>query len=547
MASRGRLIALRLTALAACIGMSLGLAACASGTPAEGTATDQQTQTGEQTAGTGGVAIFTPSDGVTISQHTPLNKWTKFVPSLVSALREQHVAKSDIDTFTADSLDKQSRDIQDYVVDHVSSSNAQSDSSSKASADTKDSSKITLVVAPVASPDDTVRQYGDYVSQTIKGTDGETVASEKEQTEREAADRLVSSLTLAQESGMHVVLLSSTPDGFQPDAYVRMSTAEQIGKIQAEKLVGKLALASASTDNPKAIEVMLPYDAAAADGTGSGASGDAADGTASEDSAAFAKEAFKGIWSVLQPYFKAGKAVCPSASLTASTTEDDWQDVAFASGKTDSVRNELKGRLGMKSGSDQHTRIDGIIALNDYTALDVVKTLDELTYTGSAADINPSITISGIVGNITGKKDLQRKAVPDPIKSPEAADDGAGQSDGSTDADGDGAGKDAEEINARWPIVTGYGAYVDAMPQIVAGQQWMTALEDRDTLAADTATVCVLLNQGKPLTSQAYVKATKINGKGVPTVIEDLLAVSASNLKTTLIDPGYITLAEAGL
>ena len=60
--------------------------------------------------------------------------------------------------------------------------------------------------------------------------------------------------------------------------------------------------------------------------------------------------------------------------------------------------------------------------MNDYIASEVVTELDDLGYTGSAADINPQITISGIVGNITGKKDLSRSDVPDPIKSPEKDD-----------------------------------------------------------------------------------------------------------------------------
>ena len=36
-----------------------------------------------------GVAIFTPSDGITLSQHTPLNKWAKLVPDITSELKKQ--------------------------------------------------------------------------------------------------------------------------------------------------------------------------------------------------------------------------------------------------------------------------------------------------------------------------------------------------------------------------------------------------------------------------------------------------------------------------
>ena len=43
------------------------------------------------------------------------------------------------------------------------------------------------------------------------------------------------------------------------------------------------------------------------------------------------------------------------------------------------------------------------------------------------------------------------------------------------------------------------------------------------------------------------VSKTTVNGKTLPVITEDLVAVSASNLKVELIDPGYVTLADAGL
>ncbi len=38
-----------------------------------------------------------------------------------------------------------------------------------------------------------------------------------------------------------------------------------------------------------------------------------------------------------------------------------------------------------------------------------------------------------------------------------------------------------------------------------------------------------------------------MEGKRIPTIHEKILAVSAGNLKKTLIEPGYISLADAGL
>lgn len=530
--------------------MTLSLSACTSDER-----TDKQSSGTESSSNqtVGSVAVFTPSDGVTISGNTPLNKWTKFVPELTDALRGEGFAKKTITTSSADSLDKQSRDIQDYVVNHVSAANSSStDGTAANSAD-----DVTLIVAPVTSADDTTRQYGDYVSTTITTATSDTAnnstsSDDATSDEHQALERLTSALTLAQENGMHVIMLASTITGFQPNAYVRMSTAEMIGTIQALKLVNKLALDTVSKDNPKNIEVLVPYTPQSSANSGVGAvlglpSADDDDESAepTEEGAQFAQEVFAGAWSILQPYFKSGKAVSSSGLLTADTTADDWRSVAFACTKQEDAGVSLRKRLAMTSRDDTHTRIDGIIAMNDYTAAGVVKELADLGYTGSAADINPSITISGIVENITGKKDLQRSKVPDPIKAPET--DTETSKDSSTDnSDADST---VEQTNARWPIVTGYGAYVDVMPQIVAGQQWMTATEDRASLAKDTAQACRLLNAGTALTSSTLssLSSSKVNGKDTPTISEDLLAVSAYNLKAALIDPGYITLAEAGL
>ena len=54
---------------------------------------------------------------------------------------------------------------------------------------------------------------------------------------------------------------------------------------------------------------------------------------------------------------------------------------------------------------DSHpVHLDGVISCNDYVAKNIADELDKLGYTGSSADINPSISISGIVDSITGKK-----------------------------------------------------------------------------------------------------------------------------------------------
>ena len=312
----------------------------------------------------------------------------------------------------------------------------------------------------------------------------------------------------------------------------RNTDAQTIGKLQAEKMVSKLKLDKASKDNPKYIEVLLPYTAV-------DEKGNANDST-------FAQEAFRGIWQVLGSYYQKGVVESPSGTLDGKSTENDWQAVAYDAAKEGSTAKVLDKRLAKTDGQSTLTRIDGIITMNDYIASEVVKELDDLGYTGSTADINPQITISGIVGNITGKKDLSRDAVPDPIKSPE--NDNANDSSSSDDdADKDTSASDKDR-DSQWPLVTGYGAYVSNIPSIVNGKQWMTGMEDRQTIATDIAQACAKLNKDEALNSMPSIRNSEVGGvKKIPTISEPLLAVSASNLKSALIDPGYISLADAGL
>ncbi len=502
----------RLIALMASIGLLASLCACSS-TSDTTDQTSADDTTSESTTNTGNVAIFTPSDGITISQQTPLSKWEKLVPEIVSSLKEEGFDGENITVKSSSSLDKQSQSVQDYVVNHVN----------ETSEDQTDQGRTTLVVAPVAQTVDSDRQYGDYASHAISWDSDSS--DEDEQAYAQAAERLVSALQLAQNEGMEVVLVSNTFAGYTPDVYVPMITAEQIGELQAQKLVEKLKLDTTSSDNPKYLEVLLPYDMDEENDTDPN----------------FAQSVFKGIWKVLGPYFQKGKAVSPSGTLTSSSVETDWKNVAFDADDAENIKKTLAERLGMDKDQSRHTRIDGIISCNDYVAGYVTDALESLGYTGSAADINPSITISGIVDSIAGKKDLKKKSVPDPIKAPQSQDAEKGSSD-------TGASDDTlEEQNAQWPIVTGYGAYVSSLPNIVDGSQWMTALENRKTLAEDIAQVCVRLNTSREVSEMDFMTTSDINGIQVPTVYEDALAVSASNLKKALIEPGYVSLADAGL
>ena len=85
----------------------------------------------------GTVAIFTPTDGLTISQHTPLNKWQALTPDLEQALQEQGFSREDIHVHTSDGLARQSR-----------TSRIMWSRRSPRTRTTRNPDEITLVVAP---------------------------------------------------------------------------------------------------------------------------------------------------------------------------------------------------------------------------------------------------------------------------------------------------------------------------------------------------------------------------------------------------------------
>ncbi|MCI1636822.1 MAG: hypothetical protein LKI30_01775 [Bifidobacterium crudilactis] len=526
-------------------------------------------------ADSGNAAIFTPSDGITLSQHTPLNKWTAFVSELTASLQNQHMKKSSITAKSFDNLDDQSQAVQDYVVSHIASSASSSGGSttgadSSQTTDADSAKNHTIIVAPVTDTTDSQRQYGDYFGSHItekasasasssspsttespSGASSDTDSSSSSAspsttsdnastTRHEAIVRLRSALNLARNSGMHVVLLSSTFEGFTPDLYVPMASVAQMAQVQAKQLVSKLELDKTSKENPKQIEVLLP-------------SGSSTTNTTDVDT--FNKTAFSAIWEVLGPYFRSGAVESPSGLLDKNSSADSWKLLKFNASNEDSVKKELTARLGKQNKSaSTRTRIDGILSMNDYVASEVTETLTSMGYTGSSADINPEISIAGIVDNITGKKDLKKSKAPDPSVAPSTdgdADSSGGsssQDSSSSDSSSSQQSDDTGGLNSSaWPIVTGYGAYLDNIPNIVDGQQWMTALEDRKGIGSTLAKAVAQLNTSQQLNADDSIKTETSNGISAPTLQKELLTVSASNLKSVLIDTNYVTAADAGL
>ena len=514
-----------LLALLASLVMVASAGACgpALGKEEQSPSASQSSSTPTAAAGVPGrVAIFTPSDGITLSQHTPINKWAALVPEIKAALAKEQLSDKHIDAYTSGNLEDQSKELQDYVVNRLSERKAG-----------KTSAPTTLVVAPMTSPDSITRQYGDYISNPLNADDKD-----------KARARLVSSLRLAAGAGMHVVLLANQVPGIHPDLFVQLSDARAIGQMQANKLASKLELEKASKDNPCRIEILLPNRPADAD---SDKEEDQTEQGEQKEQNSFPAQAFAGIWQVLGPYFKDGRAISPSGRLQADSAEQDWQAVAFDPGKDASAAGkELAARLAMDNGEKAHTEVDGILAMNDFIVSGVVSELGDLGYRGSSADINPEISISGIVGSMAGRQDLHRQRVPKPAQSP-TTQDLKGSEAGSSQAAGKVQDSASSDDHTAWPVISGYGAYIDNIPQIVDGRQWMTGLEDRLGLAADIAKACAGLNSQGKVPSMETIQTINQNGKQLRRLSRPLVAVSATNLKATMIDTGYIKPADAGL
>lgn len=482
-------------------------AACTSKSSSEPSASASATATTN-----GKVAMFLPSNSVNLSSNVPLNTWDDLSDALTDSLKNNGIDDDDIQRTTSSDLDKQSDAISSYVSKRTADTSAELSATQKA-----ENSATTLIVAPAVSLDKTYGEYSHFITVSSQESSKQDSSSTKD-VESTAIQTIASALNDAKKAGIHVIIIANPIDGFVPDVFVPLVTAEDIGRMQAQQVASKLDLDSATSTNPKAIEVLMPVADSKSDDT------------------TFQEEAFKGIWDVLGPYFRQRKAYSPSQKLSSFTTDADYAAVTFEATKESQAETEVKNRLKKTEDSSSAVRIDGIISMNDFVASGAIKALKSMGYTGSSMDVNPSITIFDVVSNIAGRKALTKQRVPDPAKTSD-----------SDDADEQGESQETQAKSTQWPIITGFGAYVTDVPNIVDGLQWMTGLVDIRTNAQSIAQLCQVLNNKGKLSSVKEVKTTEEYGSKVPTLHLTLLAVSAANLKAALIDPGYISLADANM
>lgn len=547
-----------------------GAGACSSSTTPQ---TGQSASDGTgQSMGT--VAMFVPSDGFTLSNSTPQNTWKALADDTESELESIGMDGGSISVQTASSLTDQTKQLDEYLTGlgidtsqdqapttTASASDTAASDSDTASSDGSDdtpaaatsdnastpgddtpsadaasseaasseaapsssgpASGTTILIAPAISYSNDDKLYGDYVPHD---------AADSDSVERSDLAKLATLLTKAQDSGASVMLMSTRLEDFSPSVFVDLSSARNIGQLQAQYVVNKLKLVANSDAGAKAVEILLPYD----------------------DDTEFVREAFLGIWDVLGPYYRDGSIYSPSGKITASSTDASWRDVAYKASSDDDTKNEITSRLDASAyGNVTTMKLDALICLNDKTAPAAVSTLKSLGYTGTSATINPNTSVTGIIDNIRGNKDVAKSEVPAP-----STDAGSKSKRSSLSADAIdqiSAVLRSQNDDGQWPLVTGYGAYKSQLPSIVNGTQWMTGIENRKQYASAIAHTAIGLNEGQTTqTLSGQIAALRetdgSNPSPGPAILSiSLQGVTADNIKAALIDPGYVSAADADL
>lgn len=563
---------IRLLRCAAAALTVIATAACSA--PASVTAPSSPSTATAQTddASEGRVAMFLPSDGFTLSQSTPQNTWKQLAADAKSQLKSAGFSDSDITVKTADDVSSQVQQVSDYLASlgvtgpgeassSASASGAASASSSEADTSATVASSTVIIIASATQQLEDSKLYSDYVisddtdaaastgstalqTDTARPSASQSSTEESSTTESAAADGSAESgdsdsadgnaglaqvLDLAHRSGVTVINLGTPISGFDADVQGELSSPRLIGRLQALGIVNKLHLASTVENQPQAVEVLIPYK-----------------------DASFAQQAFEGVWEILGAFFRSGRVYSPSGTLDAASSSESWQSVAYPASSPDDSQKELESRLDASQHNVSHMEVDAVLCLNDAAASGAIAALKSKGYTGTSATIDPDVSISGLVDNLRGGKDITKQQVPAPSAS-------SGQDGQSSGAQPDIASLTAQQNVLRdtrdstaWPLVTGYGTYKSQLSQIVGGVQWFTGLEDRQGYAKDLAAIAKAIAQGSSLqdvTAQvSSLSAADDSADGSAFVLQrTLLAITADNIKSSLIDRGYISAADAGL
>lgn len=308
------------------------------------------------------------------------------------------------------------------------------------------------------------------------------------------------------------------------DAYVDMATPESIGVLQAREALSKIRANTLSASNPAQVLLLVP-------------------GNPQNEAS---KDFLSGVFSVLETPLQQGviqlvglpEVKSLSSFLDSSAARDFYfgSDLYSAdiSRRLTSLLDDLIEEQGGTTASNGLMKalpfvrsstiaLDAVIAGTDYISTQLVSVLTSKGYQGSAADINPDVSLSGIVNSLSGKKVLNKHKVPYPANTLPSA-----------------------EFNSMWPVISGYGA-ID-VPSIVSGKEWVTGISDEESVAS----LFALLARNAALHKKLATKVSELEGmtlssRASRTLISvDLVPISSSQVKN-LIKEGYISAADAGL
>lgn len=308
------------------------------------------------------------------------------------------------------------------------------------------------------------------------------------------------------------------------DAYVDMATPESIGVLQAREALSKIRANTLSASNPAQVLLLVP-------------------GNPQNEAS---KDFLSGVFSVLETPLQQGviqlvglpEVKSLSSFLDSPAARDFYfgsdlysadisrrltsllDDLIEEQGGTTASNGLMKALPFVKSST---IALDAVIAGTDYISTQLVSVLTSKGYQGSAADINPDVSLSGIVNSLSGRKVLNKHKVPYPANTLPSA-----------------------EFNSMWPVISGYGA-ID-VPSIVSGKEWVTGISDEESVAS----LFALLARNAALHKKLATKVSELEGmtlssRASRTLISvDLVPISSSQVKN-LIKEGYISAADAGL
>lgn len=308
------------------------------------------------------------------------------------------------------------------------------------------------------------------------------------------------------------------------DAYVDMATPESIGVLQAREALSKIRANTLSASNPAQVLLLVP-------------------GNPQNEAS---KDFLSGVFSVLETPLQQGviqlvglpEVKSLSSFLDSSAARDFYfgSDLYSAdiSRRLTSLLDDLIEQQGGTTASNGLMKalpfvrsstiaLDAVIAGTDYISTQLVSVLTSKGYQGSAADINPDVSLSGIVNSLSGKKVLNKHKVPYPANTLPSA-----------------------EFNSMWPVISGYGA-ID-VPSIISGKEWVTGISNEESVAS----LFALLARNAALHKKLATKVSELEGmtlssRASRTLISvDLVPISSSQVKN-LIREGYISAADAGL